>query len=80
MLYQVQLPKPVCFKEHEVEERWGALVSSTCFAGIRNVTNHSERNSMILASSLGRMPWTALSADSTSGPCAAVGTPTVRLA
>ena len=71
--------QPVCFKEHEVEV--GALVSSTCFAGIRNVTNHSERNSMILASSLERrMPWTALSADSTSDPCAAVDTPTVRLA
>ena len=53
---------------------------STCFAGIRKVTSHSERNSIILASSLGRMFWTALSAGSMSGACAVVGTPTVRLA
>ena len=48
-----------------------------CF---RKVTSHSKRNSIILASSLGRMLWTALSADSISGTCAVVGTPTVRLA
>ena len=59
--------------------RWGALVSNTCFAGIRKVTSHSERNSIILASSLGRMFWTALSAGSISGTCAVVGTPTLRL-
>ena len=35
---------------------------------------------MILASSLGRMFWTAWSAGSISGTCAVVGTPTVRLA
>ena len=55
-------------------------MSNTCFAGIRKVTSHSERNSMILASSLGRMFWTAWSAGSISGTCAVVGTPTVRLA
>ena len=54
-------------------------MSNTCFAGIRKVTSHSERNSIILASSLGRMFWTALSAGSISGTCAVVGTPTVRL-
>ena len=55
-------------------------MSNTCFAGIRKVTSHSERNSMILVSSLGRMFWTAWSAGSISGTCAVVGTPTVRLA
>ena len=34
---------------------------------------------MILASSLGRTPWTALSAGSISGTCVVVGAPTVRL-
>ena len=34
---------------------------------------------MILASSLGRTPWTALSAGSISGTCVVVGPPTVRL-
>ena len=45
-----------------------------------SVTSHSERNSIILASSLGRMFWVALNAGSKSGICAVVGTPTVRLA
>ena len=55
-------------------------MSNTCFAGIRKVTSHSERNSIILASRLGRMFWAALNAGSRSGTCAVVGTPTVRLA
>ena len=55
-------------------------MSNKCFAGIRKVTSHSERNSIILASSLGRMFWVALNAGSKSGTCAVVGTPTVRLA
>ena len=54
-------------------------MSNTCFASIRKVTSHSERNSIILASSLGRMFWTAWSAGSISGACAVVGSPTVRL-
>ena len=40
----------------------------------------SERNSIILASSLGRMFWVALNAGSRSGICTVVGTPTVHLA
>ena len=55
-------------------------MSNTCFAGMRKVTSHSERNSIILASRLGRMSWAALNAGSRSGTCAAVGIPTVRLA
>ena len=55
-------------------------MSNTCFAGMRKVTSHSERNSIILASRLGRMFWAALKAGSRSGTCAAVGTPAVRLA
>ena len=55
-------------------------MSNKCFAGIRKVTSHSERNSIILASSLGRMFWVALNAGSRSGTCAVVGTPTVPLA
>ena len=47
---------------------------------MRKVTSHSERNSIILASRLGRMFWAALKAGSRSDTCAAVGTPTVRLA
>ena len=53
---------------------------NTCLAGMRNVTSHSERNSIILASRLGRMVWAVLNAGSRSGTCAAVGIPTVRLA
>ena len=55
-------------------------MSTKCFAGMRKVTSHSERNSIILASSLGRMFWVALKAGSRSGTCADVGTPTVPLA
>ena len=55
-------------------------MSTKCFAGMRKVTSHSERNSIILASSLGRMFWVALNAGSRSGTCAGVGTPTVPLA
>ena len=55
-------------------------MSSTCFAGMREVTSHSERNSMILASRLGRMFWAALKAGSRSGTCATVGSPAMRLA
>ena len=55
-------------------------MSNKCFAGMRKVTSHSERNSMILASSLGRMFWVALNAGSRSGTCTVVGTPTVPLA
>ena len=55
-------------------------MSNKCFAGIRKVTSHAERNSIILASSLGRMFWVALNAGSRSGTCAVVGTPTVHLA
>ena len=55
-------------------------MSNKCFAGIRKVTSHSERNSIILASSLERMFWVALNAGSRSGTCAVVGTPTVPLA
>ena len=55
-------------------------MSNTCFAGMRKVTSHPERNSIILASRLGRMFWAALKAGSRSGTCAAVGTPAVRLA
>ena len=75
---QIQFFKPVFFQEHEVEV--GALVSTKCFASMRKVTSHSERNSIILASSLGRMFWVALNAGSRSGTCAGVGTPTVPLA
>ena len=60
-----------------MNERWGDLVSRTCFAGTKRVTSHSERNSIILVSSLGRAFWTARNADSMSGSCEAVG---VRLA
>ena len=61
-------------------QRRGALVSRTCLAGMRKVTSHSNRNSIILASRFGRMFWTALKAGSRSGTCAAVGKPAVRLA
>ena len=47
---------------------------------MRKVTSHSERNSIILASRLGRMFWAALKAGSRSNTCAAVGSPAVRLA
>ena len=67
---QIQFFKPVFFEEHEAEV--GALVSNKCFAGMRKVTSHSERNSIILASSLGRMFWVALNAGSRSGTCAVV--------
>ena len=55
-------------------------MSSTCLAGMRKVTSHSDRNSIILASRFGRMFWAALKAGSRSGTCAAVGKPAVRLA
>ena len=54
-----------------IKERWGTLTSNTCIAGIRKVTNHSARNSTILASSFGRIFWTAWSAVSISETCVA---------
>ena len=45
------------------------LTSNRCVAGIRKVTSHSSKNSIILASSLGRIFWTAWSAVSMSGTC-----------
>ena len=76
-------PKNSSLNQYSLENmklRWGALVSNTCLAGMRKVTSHSERNSIILASRLGRMAWAVLNAGSRSGTCAAVGIPTVRLA
>ena len=46
---------------------------------IKKVTSHSAKNSIILASSFGRIFWTAWSAVSMSGTCVAEGIPTVRL-
>ena len=63
-----------------IKERWGALTSNTYVAGIRKVTNHSAKNSIILTSSFGRIVWTAWSAASMSGTCVGEGSPTVRLA
>ena len=63
-----------------MNERWGDLVSRTCFAGSKRVTSHLERNSIILVSCLARTFWTARNADSMSGSCEAGGVPTVRLA
>ena len=51
------------------------FTSNTCVAGIRKVTSHSAKNSIILASSFGRIFWTALPV-SMSGAC--VANPTVR--
>ena len=53
---------------------------NTCVACTRKVTNHSAKNSIILASSFGRIFWTVWSADSMSGTCVGGGSPTVRLA
>ena len=75
---KVELTEPVFFKEHK--ERWGALTSKTCVAGIKRVTSHSARNSIILASSFGRIFCTSLSVASISSAGAVVGMPTVRLA
>ena len=45
-----------------MNERWGDLVSSTCLAGIRRATSHSEKNSMIRSSRSARTPFTVLRA------------------
>ena len=37
-----------------MNERWGDLLSKTCFAGSSRVTSHSESNSITLVSNLGR--------------------------
>ena len=50
-----------------MNERWGDLVSSTCLAGIRRATSHSEKNSMIRSSRSARTPFTVLRALCISG-------------
>jgi len=61
--------------------RYQSLVKiSVPVAGIRKVTSHSAKNSIILASSFGRIFWVAWSAASMSGAGDAERAPTVRLA
>ena len=55
-----------------MKERWGDLVSSTCLAGIRRATSHSEKNSITRSSRSARTPFTVLKAFCISGVCTAV--------
>ena len=54
-----------------MKERWGDLVSSTCLAGIRSATSHSEKNSITRISRSARTLFTARKAFCTSGGCTA---------
>ena len=57
-----------------------ALASSTPWAGISKLTNHSAKNSIILASSLGKISSTSLMAASTAWPRVLLGILSVRFA
>ena len=65
-----------------MKERWGARTSNTGTpsAGVSRLTNHSAKNSIILASSLGKIFSVSPIAASTAVPRVLLGIRSVRLA